>query len=431
MTRYPTVPIPIPSRVYYGWVVVAAAFIVHMSTVGLGPSTFSFFMADMGSDLGMSRSALSLALTFRLVVSGMWGPFLGMLLDRLGPRWLGVGAGVLGAISVSALGFVDHLWTLYLLFALGGLGGIGGPGSNIITMVPVAKWFAAQRGRAMAIATIGLPAGAVSSALVAGLMIDSFGWRATWVIYGAVMAIVAVPVAFLFLRGAPEDLGLQSPSTSEGDASATGESRRHSERDWTLGEAVRTRMFWQVTLAMAMFGFMLSGVIVHRVSFWEDVGISSGVLAFGIASDPAMLLLSAVPFGVVGERLAPRYLGLIGGLGLACGVLPMVFTNGEAYTIFLSSMVWGLAAGAFMAVINLIWPSYFGRGHLGSIRGLATPLQVAAVGVGAPVYGYLFDSGVDPSIIWGITAAIAAGSGLLLFLSGPPAAPDPAAYRRA
>ncbi len=423
MIRYPTVPVPLPSRIYYGWVVVASVFVMHMAAASLGPSTFSFFMADMGADLGVSRSALSLAVTLRLVVAGMVGPLVGILVDRFGPRWLGMAAGLIGAGAVISLGLVQHLWTLYLLSAITGLVAIGGPGSNIITMVPVAKWFAARRGRAMAIATIGLPAGGAASALAATWLIDTFDWRGAWVVYGAVMGIVAIPISFLFLRGSPEDLGVTLEEGSTKRAKTERATPLVAERDWTLREAVRTRTLWQIMIAMGVFGFVVSGMIVHRVAFWQDVGITSGVLSLGIATDPVVLIFTAIRFGVFGERIGPRALGMVGGIGLAVAFIPMVFTNGEVYTIFLSSGLWGFFGGAFLAVSNLILPSYFGRKHLGSIRGLITPLQVAAVGLGAPIYGLLFDAGVDPSIVWAGSMGIVALAGALLFLTSRPVLP--------
>ena len=395
-----------------------------MASTSLGPSTYSFFMARMSADLDVSRSALSWAVTFRLVVAGLMGPLIGILVDRYGPRWLGMGAGLIGAAAIMLLGTVDHLWTLYLLSAITGLVGIGGPGVNIITMVPVAKWFVAKRGRAMAIATVGLPAGGAASALAATWLIDTFDWRGAWVIYGAVMGAVAIPVSFLFLRGAPEDLGLRAEQRSEERQPEEPAPQLYAERDWTLREAIRTPTLWQVTIAMSVFGFVVSGVIVHRVGFWEDVGITSTALSLGIATDPLTVVFSAVAFGVIGERVSPRLLGLVGGLGLGASLVPMVFTNGQVYTIFLTNAVWGVFGGAFITVTNLIWPNYFGRRHLGSIRGLVTPFYVATLGLGAPAYGFLFDAGVDPSIVWAASAGLMALAGVLVFLTRRPTLPE-------
>ena len=113
----------------------------------------------MGDDLGWSAGELALGLTFRLAVAGVTAPFLGMLArPHRQPRPRHRRGRHRRADRSWAVGFVDELWMFYLLFAISGLSGFGGPSGQLLTMVPVAKWFQAKRGRALAIATIGMPA---------------------------------------------------------------------------------------------------------------------------------------------------------------------------------------------------------------------------------------------------------------------------------
>ena len=62
MQRLPTVPVPIPSRLYYGWVIVATGLAINMATTPLNPVVFSFFIAPMSEEMGWSLGALSLAI---------------------------------------------------------------------------------------------------------------------------------------------------------------------------------------------------------------------------------------------------------------------------------------------------------------------------------------------------------------------------------
>ena len=162
MQRLPTVPIPIPSRLYYGWVVVAAGLAINMATSPLNPVIFSFFIVPMSASTGWSLGSLSLAITFRLVLSGLTAPLIGTTIDKFGPRWLGILAGFVAGGSLVGLFFTHQIWLLYLLFAISGCVGLGGgPGGNLLTLVPVAKWFIRQRGRATSIATTGMAFGTV------------------------------------------------------------------------------------------------------------------------------------------------------------------------------------------------------------------------------------------------------------------------------
>ena len=425
MQRLPTVPVPIPSRLYYGWVIVATGLAINMATSPLNPVVFSFFIAPMSEELGWSLGALSLAITFRLVVSGVTAPLIGMIIDRFGPRWLGLIAGLVAGGSLIGLFYTRQIWLLYLLFAVsGGVGLGGGPGGNLLTLVPVAKWFVLKRGRAMSIATTGMAIGTVLIIPAAQWIIQNVGWREAWVILGVLAAAITVPLSILFLRGAPSDLGLQpdglndpcpAPSPGAGQGS-----ERVVEADWRAGEALRQPVLWLILFALAVGGFALAGTLLHRVAYWEETGMSPALVAFGTAMDPFTFMFSVVVFGVIGEKVRTRNLALFGGLVFTLSMIPMILSSGQTYTIFAHNMIWASGGGAYITANNLIWPNYFGRRSLGTIRGIVFPVQVAATGLGPPVYGFLLDAGVTHITLWIISAGFFATSGILLFLARPP-----------
>ena len=423
MQKLPTVPIPIPSRLYYGWVIVATALVINVSTSPLGPLVFSFFIAPMREEMGWSLGAISLGLTFRMIASGVTSPLIGMIIDRFGPRYLGLLAGLVAGGCLIALFFARDLWLFYLLFALSGSVGLGGgPGGNLITLVPVAKWFIVKRGRAMAIATTGMAIGTVMAIPSIQWMIQAIGWREAWVILGAFVALIIVPLSLLFLRGAPSDLGLQPDgfhdlqieSVSAQTQSAIGET------DWTAREALRQPVSWLILSVLALVGFTLTGTLVHKIGYWELTGMSPTLIAFGTALDPFTVIFAVLFFGFIGERMKIRYLGLLGGLGFSLSMVPMMLSSGQTYTIIAHSMIWAFAAGAYVTANNLIWPNYFGPRFLGTIRGIVLPIQVAATGMGAPIYGLILDAGLAPTTLWMISSGAFATAGFLLSQAKPP-----------
>ena len=421
-----------PSRLYYGWVIVATALVINMATSPLNPVVFSFFITPMSEEMGWSLGAVSLALTFRLVVSGVTAPLIGVIIDRFGPKWLGLFAGLAAGASLVGLFYTRQLWLLYLLFAFsGGVGLGGGPGGNLLTLVPVAKWFILKRGRAMSIATTGMAIGTVMAIPAGQWMIQTVGWRQAWVIFGVLASVITAPLSLLFLRGSPSDLGLQpdgfdktGPKPSHGDRASQQDTV--VETDWTAREALRHPVSWLILAALGMGGFALTGTLLHRVAFWEGTGMSPALVAFGTAMDPFTFMFSVVIFGVIGERVKTRQLGLFGGLGFGLSMLPMILSTGQTYTIFLHNMVWATAGGAFITANNLIWPNYFGRRFLGTIRGVVFPIQVVTTGLGPPVYGFLLDAGLAPTTLWLISAGFFVTTGLLLFQARPPQRKVPA-----
>ena len=192
------------------------------------------------------------------------------------------------------------------------------------------------------------------------------------------------------------------------------------ETDWTAREALRHPVLWLILLALGVGGFALAGTLLHRVAYWEETGMSPALVAFGTAMDPFTFMFSVVVFGVIGESVKTRHLALFGGLVFTLSMVPMILSTGQTYTIFAHNMIWATGGGAYITANNLIWPNYFGRRFLGTIRGIVFPVQVAATGLGPPVYGFLLDAGVAHTTLWMVSAGFFATSGILLFMARPP-----------
>ncbi len=415
--------LPFLSRVYYGWTMVGSALAINIVGTSMNPVVFSFFLGPMSDDLGVGKSALSWALTVRLITAGVTAPVLGILLDRYGARWLGAASGLIGGGMLIALAGVHELWLIYVVFGVSGIVGIGGPAGSLLTQVPLAKWFVTHRGRAMAIATIGLPGGTVLAIPLVQWLIHSYGWRPAWVTLGIAIVVVIPLVSILFVRRSPEDMGL-APDGAVAPVAGKAAAPAVVEVDWTVGQALRTPALWMVLTAVGLLGVALTGTLVSQVAFWEDIGMAPGVVALGVAFDPFTVIFSSLLFGMLGDRISVRYLGAIAGGGLALSMLTMVFPTTHAYSILVHSVVWGAAAGAYITVNNLVWPKYYGRRFLGTIRGIVLPVSVAAAGLGAPAYGYMFDAGVNHEVVWTISLVLFALGGVMLLFARAPHPPE-------
>lgn len=418
------------ARFFYGWVMVASALAINLLSSTLNPVIFSFFIGPMSDDLGVSTSALSWSLTLRLVTAGLAGPLLGVLIDRHGTRWLGAACGLLAGCTMVALSFVHSLWLVYALFALTGFAGFGGPAGQLLTQVPLAKWFVLKRGRALAVATTGMAAGTTIAIPATQALIEAFGWRTTYAVFGLVVAGGIAGVSILFVRRTPEDMGLHPDGALEAPAaggvpSSTSAIATHEQ--WTVREALRTPAMWLLLAALGCSGVALTGTLVHRVHYWTELGMSPALVGLGTALDPLTVVFSLMVFGSLGDRVPVRYLGFVGFGGLSLSILPMIASNGEAYTILAHNFLWGAAAGGFITLNNLVWPNYFGVQSVGALRGVTLPVSIAASGVGAPLYGYLLDS-FAPGYVWTVSlSAFALGAVLVLF-ARPPRRPKAAEF---
>jgi MFS family permease len=411
-------------RIFYGWVMVWAALVMNVASTFLNPVVFSFLIGPIALSLDVPKSALAWCLTLRLVAAGMTGPWLGKLVDRHGTRWLGAGCGALSGVSLILAAQANSLWVLYVLFAISGLAGFGGPAGQLLTQVPIAKWFTVRRGQAISIATIGMAIGTTMAIPITQQLVDGIGWRASMTIFGVIVAGVIVPVSLTFMRRAPEDMGLYpdgAPAPVPGAVVVeTRAMRLATDEDWTVSQALRAPTMWMLLLALGLSGVALTGTLVYRVDFWRSTGMSPNLVGFGTALDPFCVIFSTLAFGYLADRVQIRYLGFIGLVGLAASMGPMVVTSGETITILAHNITWGVAAGAFITLNSVLWPNYFGRLHLGAIRGIVLPVSIAASSLGAPLIGYLLDTNIEPSRVWAGAGIAFAFSAILVLLARPP-----------
>lgn len=410
---------------FYGWVMVGSALAINAVSSVMNPVVFSFMIGPMSDDLGVSKSAIAWSFTLRLFAGGIIGPFLGVLLDRHGARWIGAASGALVATMLIALAFVENLWLVYLVFAISGLAGLGGPAGQLLTQVPLAKWFVVRRGRAMAIATIGMAGGTTFAIPVTEWLLAQFGWRGTTFAFGLLVAAIVIPVSVLLVRRSPEDLGLHPDGSTTPPASAEEHALgRHAHlttaHNWTMRQAMRTPAMWQLLAAQSLAGTVLMGTLIYRVDFFKSLGTSPEMVALGTTLDPLTVVFSAFAFGMIADRVPVRYLGAIGLFGFALSILPMIFATGGALAVVLHNVTWGVAAGGHITLNNLVWPNYFGRLHLGAIRGVVLPASIAASGIGPPLYGFLFDAGMEPWHVWAVTLGSFALAGIAVLSARPP-----------
>lgn len=259
-----------PDGIFYGWVIVAVMWLVNFSTMATGSLSFGLFVIPMGGELGMSRGLLGWAVTARQLAAGISSFLVGRLIDRYGPRVLiPVSATIIG-IALLAMSRVDSPWQVIAIFGLMGLTGLAAP-QNIMTSVPVAKWFDRKKGLALALAVTGLGIGGVFFLPFTQWLLGSVGWRTTWVIMAVMFMAMSVPLSAIFLRRQPEDMGLETDGRrpAPGLAGRAGQAGPAvpEEVSWTVQEAFRTATMWKLLLAFALAGIAQGETSVHRIPY--------------------------------------------------------------------------------------------------------------------------------------------------------------------
>ena len=413
-------------RLFYGWVIVFVMATAGAVSMAMGSLNFGLFIVPMGNSLGIGRSWFGWAQTARQFSSSVTSPAVGWLLDRYGSRVMLPVAALVTGLAMIALAFMTDAWHLVALYAAMGLVGMSGPGA-LVTSVPVLKWFVRERGRAIAYMGLGIPIGAIVFVPLTQIFIDAWGWETAWIVLACIGIGVIVPLAAIFVRRQPEDMGL----LPDGDAAppangATGGKPATAaalEYSWTPAQALRSPTFWSLVAVFSMVSLAVGTVAVHRIADFTDRGFDTTLISWATAFDAVCAGAATFAFGRLVSRVAARFLGAVGFGLLAIASVMTIYAQSDA-TMFGSMAIFGLGIGGMMFLQNFIWADYFGREYVGSIRGISMPINLIVGGIGAPIAGYAHEWTGTYTTMWWIGVGLMAASALLLLATAAPKPPS-------
>ena len=402
----PVIPRAWPfKKVFYGWAIVATGFVASFGMVPMFGPVLGVFMTSIEDELGWSRATIAFGFTLGSMTSSVSTFIFGRILDRYGSRAIVTIAGTIIVLAMLGISFMQWPWQFWILFGLGRGSALGG--IQIGVGIAIANWFIKRRPRAMAFHHSGLRAGQALVPLIILVLIASFGWREAWRFLALFTALTVVVPAYLYLRRRPEDLGMYPDGEKPAGIDEEPASRfRRDVRDlsWTLKEARRTRAFWMIVVFVSVDRFALGAINIHLVANFEDQGLS-------LAQAVSILSLFAATAAIVGpgwgfmlEKLHIRYSAmLISGLLLAAVGLLLIADN---YALGLAfGLAFGFAVGGSSLVPGLLWADYFGRGHLGEIRGFTAPFRLLSP-VGPTLAGFIHDSTGTYTLAFAIFASV-------------------------
>ena len=368
-------------RLFYGWLVVAAAFAVTF--VGFGSAyTFSAFVGSLQQDFAASRGSVSLVFSLAGFLYFGLGIVSGPLADRWGSRRLAVIGMMLTGLGLAVAGTARSLAEVYVAYGLGV--GLGVGCSYVPAVGAVQRWFVRRRGLASGLAVSGIGVGTLVMPPLASLLIEALGWRVAYLVLGALAAVVGAGMALL-IENDPRERGLGP----DGDPPQTG-AALGAPAGASVREAVRSRRFIGLYAACLICSFGLFVPFVHLVPYAQDHGIaqSSAVLllgVIGVGSTAGRFLL-----GGLADRMGRRHALLAMFVGMALALLVWAGST-DLWALAAFAFAYGIFYGGFVALLPALVMDYFGGRNVGSIIGILYTSVAFGTLIGPSAAGFAFD----------------------------------------
>jgi MFS family permease len=349
---------------------------------GLG-DTYAAFLLPLEREFGWTRSQVTGVYSVYLLVNGFTAPLVGMVFDRLGPRWVyGAGMGCLGTAFFLA-GGLSSLWQFYVF-----IGALVGVGVSLNGMVPgsalLSRWYRERLSSAIGIAFSAIGVGTIVFVPLAQYLIGEYEWRLAYRILGAGL-LIAVPFILFavpwnrFAAGNPQmRLEAQKKKAHEG---------------WTPKAAMRAPMFWGLAAVFFCTATGMFSVVVQLVAFFVDAGFSplTAASAYGLLG--LLSAISVMSSGFLSDRFGTLRTVSASFLGTAAGmaVLAVMTFSASGVLLVLFVALFGLCMGTRGPIVSSISARYFAGPHVATIYGVIYAANALGAAFGSFMGGVLHD----------------------------------------
>ena len=444
--------------IYYGWWVLLAAGAMGFLGFGAIIPGFLVFALPIRGELDISSAQFAFVVGAAWAVGNVASLGAGWLADRYGGRRLVLIGGLLSCAGFGAVSSVNSYWQLLLAYA--GVSAVGrgiGVVPNLMTIVN--QWFIRRKALTMTLLNTAFAGGAALMVPLLAYCEGQFGWRATILGAGALVALLTAGAA-LVIRSRPEDLGFL-PDGARPDGVRAGEVRAdevradgvradevragevrsdraradggpnparprriapaYSASDFTVRQAVATPTFWMMAAAVTLRISAADALVINQISMLMWKGIPEEQAAYYLSLTFLAIIPLRFAMGLAATVMPSRWL-LCGGMAVgALGTVTFLLWSG-----YPAAAMFVLSIAATEGIATLGWLAvgeYFGRRSFGSLVGIMT----VCFGVGslaAPVAaGWVFDQTGTYATALLAAAPLQLASGLCYLLARRPAVP--------
>lgn len=373
----------LPSRrrgIYYGWIMLPLAMATLIASSPGQTFGVSVFNEPLRLSLGLTHGQLAAAYMFGTLLGAIPISFIGRQSDRHGLRRV-----LMVVVSVFSgaclfLSFVQGWIMLVIAFFLLRMLGPGALG--LLSGNTLAFWFDRRLGMVEGMRLVGM---ALAMATIPALnlwLVSHWGWRGAYQILGIGTWLLLFPAIVLLFRNSPADVG-QVVDGQEHSGQRSSSSDHPSQVFWglTLSETLRTMAFWIAAIGTVLFGLIHTAIFFCLVPILQERGLTAGDAAAMLTVFAVCLAVMQLVGGILADIMQASYLMCGGLVGLAASTLLLLLADGSPM-VLLAGAGLGISQGIYFGATHPMWARYFGRRHLGKIRGTLMTMMVASSSMG-------------------------------------------------
>ncbi|MFC2032485.1 MFS transporter [Chloroflexota bacterium] len=367
-------------KIFYGWFVVAACFVVTM-TLGETFWSFGVFFKPLEAEFGWSRTVVSSGFTAFLLGYAISVVSTGRLADRYSPRPILIAAALAAGLGIALCSQVQSINQLRLFLFITG---IGAGATWTIPNSSVQRWFYKKRGAGLALGIVlaGVGMGAMVFAPLINYLILSYGWRNAYLIIG-ILYFIIIGASALVIKRSPVEIS----AVLVGDEDVP---RKVSVQSWTTSK-VATPAFIGVTFAICVGTLALQSLSVHIVPHATDTGISPTASAAALGLMGGFSVPGRIVSGLISDRIGWQKMMAFASFGMALSILWLIFLK-DTWMLYCFAFFYGICHGIRVPTHIGILGEFYGMRSLGEVIGITSAITVFLGAFSPYMAGFIFDT---------------------------------------
>ncbi|MBN2401872.1 MAG: MFS transporter [Spirochaetes bacterium] len=375
-------------RIYYGWYILAASFIILFFNSG-AQTSFGILFKPMIAEFGWSRGTLSFAFFINMIVYSVSLVVAGKLYDRFGPRMLLIISTVLISSGYILCYSISSIWEFYIYYGFFAAVGMGGTSVPLFAAI-MSKWFKKWRGLIISLGLSGTCLGRFALIPVFSFFEQNYGWRASYLFIGMAMFLVnMILILFVFKNNTDNyieqlqgNVNIKQPDKAAAPLNVAADLR--------LTEAMKTGSFWLFTLTMFICGSGDFLVTNHLIPFATDQGIPAGTAANMLAWNGLLALAGILVAGpvsdIIGNKIPIAFTFLLRVLSFV-----LILYDRSLVSCYIFALVFGFTLLVTAPLSTTLVGRIYGFTHIGLITGFINTVHFLGGGLWTYVGGLIYD----------------------------------------
>ncbi len=435
-------PIVQATPFFYGWVMLGVAMFTQYCTspgqtygvalfnkyIATTLATATFQQAHPGQPVVLSKELIDAEMV-TVTTAYLWGtilaafpvPWIGALADRWGLRRTIAAIVALFGVACMFMSQVQGFYTLFIGFLA--IRTLGQGSLTLLATNTADMWFQRKLGFANGIRNLSAPIAFGTFPVITIFLINTLGWQQAYVALGLGVWLIMFPILIFIYRNQPEEIG-QLPDGDKHVVREDGQSHDPGKMfllpQLGLGDAMLTHSFWIVLSFMTMWAMVGTALMCMVVPYIESRGLTEDDAQVVFLTMAVSMATCQFFGGILADRFQLNYLLALGSIMLGIGVLAYLAID-SVIMAGVYGLTFGMAQGVSSAGSNSLLARYYGRAHLGKIKGF----QMMSIVAGSAAGPFLMTQGKEllgnyDKVLW-LFATMFLVQAMACFFATPPA----------